>query len=90
MYGLMENAIYGGRVDNTFDTRVLRSYLHQCFSDFTVSGQAGTPVRGGTGANARQLKLPFGNIPVSTRMQVGSPDPRTVARVYNSARREIV
>ncbi|PAA68244.1 hypothetical protein BOX15_Mlig013490g1 [Macrostomum lignano] len=31
VYGLFENAIYGGRVDNVFDLRVLKSYLHQCF-----------------------------------------------------------
>lgn len=27
IYGLMEDAIYGGRVDNRFDLRVLRTYL---------------------------------------------------------------
>lgn len=27
IHGLMEDAIYGGRVDNAYDTRVLRSYL---------------------------------------------------------------
>ena len=47
MYGLMENAIYGGRVDNTFDMRVLKTYLRQCFDDRTIPGQAGTPRRGG-------------------------------------------
>ena len=31
MHGLMENAIYGGRIDNTFDINVLRSYLLQFF-----------------------------------------------------------
>ncbi len=25
--GLMEDAIYGGRIDNVFDLRVLRTYL---------------------------------------------------------------
>ena len=38
MHGLMENAIYGGRVDNTFDMRVLTSYLVQYFSDSVVTG----------------------------------------------------
>lgn len=38
MYGLMENAIYGGRVDNTFDMRVLTSYLRQYFESGLVSG----------------------------------------------------
>lgn len=27
IYGLLENAIYGGRIDNEFDLRVLRNYL---------------------------------------------------------------
>ena len=33
MHGLFENAIYGGRVDNIFDVRVLTSYLQKYFSD---------------------------------------------------------
>ena len=27
VYGLMEDAIYGGRVDDPYDLRVLRAYL---------------------------------------------------------------
>jgi hypothetical protein len=27
IHGLMEDAIYGGRIDNAFDVRVLRAYL---------------------------------------------------------------
>jgi hypothetical protein len=27
IHGLMEDAIYGGRIDNAFDLRVLRAYL---------------------------------------------------------------
>ena len=38
MHGLMENAIYGGRVDNTFDMRVLVSYLLQYFDAGLLSG----------------------------------------------------
>ena len=66
MHGLIENAIYGGRVDNTFDMRVLISYLEQCFNDSAITGQAATPTRM---AN-KMLGLPFGNIPVSLRTQV--------------------
>ena len=66
MHGLMENAIYGGRVDNTFDMRVLISYLEQCFNDTAITGQAVTPTRTGK----KTLALPFGNIPVSLRTQV--------------------
>ncbi|KAM4699205.1 cytoplasmic dynein 2 heavy chain 1 [Discoglossus pictus] len=35
-HGLLENAIYGGRVDNYFDLRVLRSYLEQFFNSQTT------------------------------------------------------
>ena len=68
MHGLMENAIYGGRVDNTFDMRVLISYLGQCFNDAAITGQAATPTRSGM----KMPALPFGNIPVSLRTQVNA------------------
>ena len=38
VHGLFENAIYGGRVDNNFDVRVLSSYLRQYFTDGQFSG----------------------------------------------------
>ena len=31
--GLLLNVIYGGRIDNNFDLRILRSYLAQYFND---------------------------------------------------------
>ncbi|XP_053095782.1 cytoplasmic dynein 2 heavy chain 1 isoform X3 [Pangasianodon hypophthalmus] len=37
VHGLLESAIYGGRVDNVCDLRVLRSYLHQFFSNETLT-----------------------------------------------------
>ena len=40
MYGILENAIYGGRVDNEYDMRVLRSYMREVFKDATLKGQA--------------------------------------------------
>eukprot|EP01116_Phalansterium_solitarium_P024802 TRINITY_DN91_c0_g1_i1.p1 TRINITY_DN91_c0_g1~~TRINITY_DN91_c0_g1_i1.p1 ORF type:complete len:4098 (+),score=2051.07 TRINITY_DN91_c0_g1_i1:208-12501(+) len=33
VHGLLENAIYGGRVDNEYDVRVLRSYLQLYFNN---------------------------------------------------------
>jgi len=52
IHGLMEDAIYGGRIDNFYDLRVLRSYLSMFFIDSLVdndsSGReviAGTPLR---------------------------------------------
>jgi dynein heavy chain 2 len=38
VYGLLENAIYGGRVDNEFDLRVLRAYLYQFFTSDVFQG----------------------------------------------------
>ncbi|CAK8696967.1 unnamed protein product [Clavelina lepadiformis] len=40
MHGLMENAIYGGRVDNIFDMRVMTSYLRQYFDSALLSGSS--------------------------------------------------
>ncbi|XP_063970614.1 cytoplasmic dynein 2 heavy chain 1 [Lytechinus pictus] len=57
IYGLFENAIYGGRVDNPFDMRVLRSYLAQYFNKDMLGGSS----------SRRSKKLPGGNsIPVSS------------------------
>jgi len=52
IHGLMEDAIYGGRVDNIYDLRVLRAYLRMFFKDRLVGDNsggteviAGTPLR---------------------------------------------
>ena len=67
MCGIMENALYGGRVDNMYDLRILHSYLAQFFNDSVICGQQG-------GASGRfgmtGSGLPIGNIPVSSRPQV--------------------
>lgn len=39
IYGLLENAIYGGRVDNDFDTRVLKTYMREIFKEACLKGQ---------------------------------------------------
>ena len=39
IYGLLENAIYGGRVDNDFDLRAPRTYMNQLFKNQTLKGQ---------------------------------------------------
>ncbi|XP_034521541.1 LOW QUALITY PROTEIN: cytoplasmic dynein 2 heavy chain 1 [Ailuropoda melanoleuca] len=36
LHGLLENAIYGGRIDNYFDLRVLQSYLKQFFNSSII------------------------------------------------------
>lgn len=38
LHGLMENAVYGGRVDNPYDLRVLRAYLRRYFNDAVFRG----------------------------------------------------
>jgi len=52
IHGLMEDAIYGGRIDNAYDMRVLRAYLQVFFSDRLASEASngievltGTPLR---------------------------------------------
>jgi len=42
VHGLFENAIYGGRIDNTFDAKVLLSYLLQYFEQAVFPGQGGS------------------------------------------------
>jgi dynein heavy chain 2 len=37
IHGLLENAIYGGRIDNEFDLKVLRSYLLKYFNNSMVN-----------------------------------------------------
>lgn len=39
--GLLENAIYGGRVDNAYDILVLRTYLAQFFNSNMVTTSTG-------------------------------------------------
>ncbi|KAJ8530396.1 hypothetical protein ON010_g14516 [Phytophthora cinnamomi] len=39
LHGLMENAIYGGRIDNPYDLRVLRCNLTEYFGQELLSGQ---------------------------------------------------
>ncbi|XP_068211563.1 cytoplasmic dynein 2 heavy chain 1 [Palaemon carinicauda] len=39
IYGLFENAIYGGRIDNIWDIRVLSAYLHIFFSNEIIGGR---------------------------------------------------
>jgi dynein heavy chain 2 len=38
LYGIFEEGIYGGRVDNAFDLRVLRAYLKKYFNSQILSG----------------------------------------------------
>lgn len=39
MLGLLENAVYGGRVDNDYDMMVLRSFLRQFFNTKVIYGK---------------------------------------------------
>jgi dynein heavy chain 2 len=46
--GLLENAVYGGRIDNFFDIKVLQAYLKKYFSEETFN----------SGALASNIRLP--------------------------------
>ena len=59
IHGLLELAIYGGRVDNAFDSRVLMSYLKQFFNSEVISEQ-----------NRGSKKLGPMTIPNSTQYRV--------------------
>uniref|UniRef100_A0A3Q3WZD5 Cytoplasmic dynein 2 heavy chain 1 n=1 Tax=Mola mola TaxID=94237 RepID=A0A3Q3WZD5_MOLML len=59
--GLLENAIYGGRIDNPYDLRILRSYLEQFFSTQLLSSSmsaAQRRSRGGPRFFPPQISLP--------------------------------
>ncbi|GAB6032228.1 Cytoplasmic dynein 2 heavy chain 1 [Chamberlinius hualienensis] len=38
IHGLFENTVYGGKIDNNFDVKVLRSYLKAYFNSGIISG----------------------------------------------------
>jgi dynein heavy chain 2 len=40
IHGLFESAIYGGRVDNPFDIRIMVSYVKQYFDNQLLGDQA--------------------------------------------------
>lgn len=40
LYGLLETAIYGGRIDNELDLRVLRAYLESYYNQDVVKGRS--------------------------------------------------
>ncbi|XP_064157010.1 dynein cytoplasmic 2 heavy chain 1 isoform X2 [Anguilla rostrata] len=56
VHGLLENAIYGGRIDSLSDLRILRSYLQQYFSSQLISGPQGRGKKGV--AFPSQMSLP--------------------------------
>lgn len=59
--GLLENAIYGGRIDNPYDLRILHSYLEQFFSTQLLSSSmsaAQRRSRGGARFFPPQISLP--------------------------------
>uniref|UniRef100_A0A3P8WNV8 Cytoplasmic dynein 2 heavy chain 1 n=1 Tax=Cynoglossus semilaevis TaxID=244447 RepID=A0A3P8WNV8_CYNSE len=61
VHGLLENAIYGGRIDNPSDLRILRSYLEQFFSARLLSGSHSAGQRRGLGTTRvfpSQISLP--------------------------------
>ncbi|XP_047450013.1 cytoplasmic dynein 2 heavy chain 1 isoform X3 [Mugil cephalus] len=62
VHGLLESAIYGGRIDNPSDLRILRSYLEQFFSARLLSSSLSAGQRksrgGGTRLFPSQISLP--------------------------------
>ncbi|KAM4627347.1 cytoplasmic dynein 2 heavy chain 1 [Polymixia lowei] len=65
VHGLLESAIYGGRIDNPSDLRILRSYLEQFFSARLLSSSSSSSSsagqrksRGGAHSFPAQISLP--------------------------------
>ncbi|XP_056138994.1 cytoplasmic dynein 2 heavy chain 1 [Lampris incognitus] len=62
VHGLLESAIYGGRIDNPFDLHILRSYLEQFFSVRLLSASSSSArqrtSRGGAQPFPAQISLP--------------------------------
>ncbi|XP_017286523.1 cytoplasmic dynein 2 heavy chain 1 isoform X3 [Kryptolebias marmoratus] len=60
VHGLLENAIYGGRIDNPSDLRILRSYLEQFFSARLLSSSSAgqRKSKGGARIFPSQISLP--------------------------------
>ena len=95
IYGLMEDAIYGGRVDNVFDLRVLRSYLTTFFSDMIVSEKGagkevlpGTPLRMPLNPDFDSFKKTISQLPDNDPPYIfGLPDniERSLQRATSSA-----
>jgi dynein heavy chain 2 len=63
--GLMENAVYGGRVDNDFDMNILKSFLQIFFNNAVICGKT-TPSH--KSSVVKQLGL-LASLPASTRYQ---------------------
>jgi dynein heavy chain 2, cytosolic len=60
VHGLFDQAVYGGRIDNSLDTDVLRSYLTQYFNSTMINGGKGLKVKLGlniTLPNSSDLKV---------------------------------
>ncbi|KAK7096855.1 hypothetical protein V1264_003902 [Littorina saxatilis] len=67
VHGLYEFAIYGGRVDNPFDMRVLNSYLRQFFEPGVINAQGKNkrlgPLRMPTSTNIRDYQEVIASLP---------------------------
>jgi dynein heavy chain 2 len=59
LVGVLELAVYGSRVDNEFDSRLVREYLSLCFKNDILDGP---------GAKKGGLEIPPFDIPASTNM----------------------
>ena len=57
VHGLFENAIYGGRIDNTFDAKVLLSYLLKYFDQSVFAGQVSRTAPDSLGLSASFLPV---------------------------------
>ena len=87
IHGLLSQAIYGGRVDNPQDARVLRAYLRQYFCQEAVSGRPmpGTSVMLPTSANHRDYAQLISALPESDAPALFSLSPNVSRTVQQAA-----
>ena len=64
MHGLFANAIYGGRVDDTHDIKILDSYLRNIFNGDAVGGRKPIgPFKMPTSGDPRDFAAVVNNLP---------------------------
>ena len=76
LHGLLDNAIYGGRIDNEFDQRILRTALHTFYASPSLCGRPVPYTQGqGVGRSGAGIVLPEGQKKQEMLAVIGSlPD----------------
>lgn len=63
LYGIFEEGIYGGRIDNPSDLKVLRAYLRKYFNLLVINGQSEVSLGLNIPKNQKELSNFISKIP---------------------------